>query len=185
MAHSSNMQNDSLAKVYAQALFEMALEQGVLDEVATQVQQLANLLEEHDDLQRLLASRMLNAEQRAGVIERVFRGRVHDVLYKFLSVVNRKNRLDALPGICAVFATLMDEHAGKLAVDVQAATSLSESIRQQVAAALGAALSKTIELREQVNPELIGGIKLRIADQLYDASVATQLRLLKRRLIEK
>ena len=79
--------------VYAQSLLELAQDAGVLDDVAAQMVQIAELSEREPGLIRLISTRTISVDQRAKIIEHMLKGKVHDLLYRFFQVVNRKNRL--------------------------------------------------------------------------------------------
>jgi F-type H+-transporting ATPase subunit delta len=176
---------DQVTDVYAQALVELGEQHGHLDELADEVQQLRELLQTEPDLRRLIFSRIIGQTQRAAMLQRLFQGRVSDTLYNFLQVLSRKGRLVNLPGVLTDFARKMDERRGIVPVDAFVAQPMDSAHREQVAAALGEALGgKTVQLRERVDPSLIGGLKLRIGDKQLDGSVATQLRLMRRRMID-
>lgn len=175
---------DSVSRVYAQALLELAQEAGQLDAIAQEVRDFAVLLSSDADLQRLFTSRAIGSEARGGMLERVFKGKVSDTLYKFLCVVNAKDRLDALPGIFVAFDEKLDEQRGIVKVDAHVAAALDAGQADRVAAAVGESLGgKKVVLNQHVDPDLIGGLKLRIGDELIDASVATQLQIMRRRLV--
>lgn len=175
---------DSVSRVYAQALLELAEEAGQIDAIAQEVNDLAALLAGNDDLQRLFDSRAIGTEARGQMIERVFQGKVSPTLYQFLRVVNAKDRLDALPAIFIAFGEKLDEKRGIVKVDAHVAAALDAGQADRVAAAVGESLGgKKVLLNQHIDPKLIGGLKLRIGDEMIDASVATQLKLVQRRLI--
>lgn len=176
---------DSVSRVYAQALLELAEEAGQLDAIAQEVADLSVLLAGNDDLRRLFDSRAIGTEARGQMIERVFQGKVSVTLYQFLRVVNAKNRLDALPAIFVAFGEKLDDKRGIVKVDAHVATALDAGQADRVAAAVGDSLGgKKVVLNQHIDPSLIGGLKLQIGDEMIDASVATQLKLVQRRLIE-
>lgn len=183
MAKTATHIKDSLSTTYAQALLEMVLAADVVDDVAEQVEQLRQLIDDQPELRRILGSRLLGTSQRAATIDRVFQGKVHGLLHQFLQVVNRKNRMHALPGILAAFEGLVEEHRGVQEVDAYVAVPLSEDDRRQVATAAGRAIGRNVTIDEHVDPALIGGLKLRVGDRLIDGSVATQLKLIRRKLV--
>ncbi|MEX0653180.1 MAG: ATP synthase F1 subunit delta [Phycisphaeraceae bacterium] len=182
MSHTTR-HTDAVDRAYAKALFEMGEAQGLLDTLADEVDQFGELINEQPDLRRLLAGRTLAAHERTAMLERMFQGNVSDLLYRFLQVVNRKGRLSSLPGIVQAFADLMTEQRGLIEVDAFVAVRMDEKQASDVAATLGRQLKKEVVLHQYVDPELIGGIKLRLGDQIIDGSVATQLRLLRQRMI--
>lgn len=175
-------QRNQLNRVYARALFEMAEEQGALDEAADEMDQLADLLRHDASLRRLLTSRSLSTAERAESIERVFKGRVSDVLYRFLQVLNRKERIDQLAGVAQSMSDLVHEHRGLIEVDAFVPQRLDEHEADQLAQRLGQIMHKQVVLHQYVDPSLIGGLKIRVGDRLIDGSVATQLRRLRTNL---
>lgn len=184
MSIDAEHKTDSVSRVYAQALLELGQAKGQTDALAEEAGELLGLLGREPDLDRLLSSRALNSSQRSGVIERLFKGKTSDVLYRFIQVVNRKDRLGSLAGILATYRGLVSQARGELDVDVYVAEALSDDASRDVAESIGRAMDKRVHLRQHVDPELIGGLKVRIGDRLIDGSVATQLRIMKRRLID-
>ncbi len=180
----AEQKTDSVSRVYAQALLELAQPEGQADALAEEAGGLLELLAGEPDLGVLLSSRALNSSQRSGVVEQLFKGKVSDVLYRFLQVVNRKDRLGALAGILSAYRVLVSEARGELDVDVFVAESLSDEAGRGVAESIGGAMGKQVHLRQHVDPELIGGLKVRVGDRLIDGSVATQLRIMKRKLVD-
>jgi len=176
-------QFSSVETVYAQALLGLADEAGQLEAVAAEMAELGELARGNADLVRLVSTKTLSAGKRADIIKRVFEGRVSDLLYRYLQVVNEKGRLDLLPMICKAFKTLVDRKQGILDVWAYVPQTMSDAQVAQVSQRLGQALSKTVILHQTVDASLIGGLKLRVADQLLDASVATQLRLIRERMV--
>ncbi|MEX0746336.1 MAG: ATP synthase F1 subunit delta [Phycisphaeraceae bacterium] len=184
MSQTITKSTDAVDRAYAQALFEMGETQSALDALAEEVDDLGTLIADQPDLRRLLAGRTLAAAERAAMIERLFKGNVSELLYRFLQVVNRKGRLSSLPGITQAFSDLLAEKRGIVEVDAFVADRLDEAQAREVAATIGQHLNKEIVLHQYVDPSLIGGIKLRLGDKIIDGSVATQLRLLRQKMID-
>ncbi|MCC6679999.1 MAG: ATP synthase F1 subunit delta [Phycisphaeraceae bacterium] len=184
---NANPSNTTTAidRTYAAALLQMADAEGRLDEVADEVNQLAQLLRDNESLHKLLACRTLTVGEMQSVLERLFAGRVSDLVYRFLQVVNRKSRLGELAGFLDAFNVLLDRKRGILEVDLFTASQLDRSAVDRIAGELGRKLSKQVVVHQSVESTLIGGLKLRIGDQLIDASVATQLEQMKQKLIEQ
>ena len=181
---------DMISKVeqtYAAALFELAEEDGGqrLGDVDEEMKQITQLALDTPDLVRLISTRTLSVEQRRMVIERLFKGRISDLVYRFLQIVNQKNRLGHLSGIARAFGLLMQQRMGIVEVDAYVATRLDEASTQVVVGQLGESLGKQIVLTQHEDPSLLGGLKLRIGDQLIDGSVATQLKLIRDKMIHR
>lgn len=183
---SANPRIDTLAQVYAQSLLELAEDAGQLDSMAEQVDQLAALLANQPELKPLFSSPAISASARQDLLKRLFEGRVSDLLFRFLQVVARKNRLGSLPGIFAAFQKLLAEKRGIIEVDAFVAARLSDEQATEVAQSIRQQLGVSdVILRQHEDPALIGGLKLQIGDHLIDGSVATQLKNLTRRTVAR
>jgi len=172
----------SVEQIYAAALLELADQAGQLDAMRSEMDMLGLLLGDQPDLVKLFASRVLSTAERAGSIERIFAGRVSDLLYRFLQVVNDKGRLIELAGIIEAFAGLVDRRWGIIDVDAHVAVALPTAQAKRVADELSQALGGKVTLHQKVEPHLIGGLKLRVGDRLVDGSVITQLRRMEQRI---
>ncbi len=181
-AHQQQGMIQTVETVYARALLELAKDAGVLDDIADQMADIAQLAGEQPDFIRLISTRTISADQRAGIIENMLKGRVHDLLYRFFQVVNRKHRLDHLQGIAAALAQLVDEDRGIVRVEAHVAQELPAQLAEQVADRIGKILDAKVVLTQHVQAELIGGLKLKIADRVIDGSVAAQLRNMERKI---
>ncbi len=182
MTDTSERRTDQVSRAYAQALFEMAEEKGVLDEVADEMDQVGDLLRSQPALWHLMESPALTVGERADSLKRLFEGQLTDVLYRFLQVLNHKHRLDALKGITQAFSDLVANRRGLVEVDAFVPERLSTSEAEQVSQRIGQILKRQVVLHQYVDESLIGGIKLRVGDRLIDGSVATQLRRLREQL---
>ncbi len=181
--HTNNTVN-SLERVYAQALLDLAQQAKQTSDIADELEQLGDLINQQPQLLAVLANRLLSVAERASTLEKVFKGRVSDLLYRFLLVVNNKHRLDSLPGIVHGYKQLLDEQSGVVEADVHVAAPLSDSETQSIAGRISQAIDRNVVLRQHVDPNLIGGLKVRVGDRLIDGSVATQLRLIRHALAE-
>lgn len=174
----------SIDLVYAQALLELAVESGKIEDVHGEVNDLLALSNANPDLNRLLGSRMLSGEQRAGLIKRLFEGRVSPLVYKFILVLNAHDRLHQWSGIVAAFEQIYEKQLGIQGVTAYVPSKLSDAEIQRIAEALGAKLNKKVRLQQEVDPSLIGGIKFRVGDNVIDGSVQAQLRLIKQDMLK-
>ena len=178
----SRIHTDTVARTYAQALFELGRDQGELEALADELDELGELLVGQPALRELIASPAIARQERAGLIQRLFQGQVSPTMYRFLQVVTRKGRLGSLPGIVQAFSDLMTDHRGLVEVDVFVAQRLDDAAAREVATRIGEVLGKEVVLHQYVDEELIGGLKIRVGDKLIDGSVANQLKLLRERL---
>ncbi len=173
----------SLDLVYAQALLNLAVEAGSLEAVYEEVNALQALSKANPDLDKLLGSRMLSRDQRASLVKKLFEGRISPLVYKFLLVLNSRDRLHAWSGIVAAFGQVYEKHLGVQAVTAYVPSKLDAAEVKRISEALGVKLNKKVRLEQEVDPELIGGIKIRVGDNVIDGSVQAQLRLIRAELL--
>lgn len=185
MSEQPKQSASALEQTYANALLDLAWAQGpaVTAEIEAQLRDLLPLLASDPLIKQLLASRVLSTETRRTVIERAFKGKVNDLVYRFLQVVNDKERMDVIEGIIHAFIAAIGAKQGKLDVQIYVAAPLGPAESSALASRLGEVLGKTIVLQQQVDARLIGGLKIRIADEVIDGSVLTQLASMREQMI--
>ncbi len=177
---------NAVAQVYARSAFDLASEADgdMVNTLADELGQIVALMREDDDLHRLMTNPAINADRRGPSIEAIFKGQVSDLTYRLLQVLNRKQRLDHLPGVAAAYDQILKAERGEVDVDVYAATTLDAQQIDRIGQRIGQIIGRKALVRPHVEESMIGGLKLRVGDQLIDASVATQLRKLKQNMLE-
>ena len=173
----------ALAQTYARAAFELADDAGALQIVGAELADLVQLLDHQDDLRMLFEHMTIPPARRAESIDHIFRDRVHDLTFRFLMILNDHHRLGQLPGIRIAFDQMLKDQRGEVDVDVYSARELTAGQLDGIGRRITAAIGRIAMLRPFVDPALIGGLKIRIADRLVDGSVATQLQRLKRQIV--
>ncbi|MBW3600322.1 MAG: ATP synthase F1 subunit delta, partial [Planctomycetes bacterium] len=123
----------------------------------------------------VLKSPRVSHEEKVRLLHKSFQGKMSATLLNFLKVVSRHGRLDALRAIHRAAQKLHHERMGRVEVLVRTAEPLPEEIHARIADRLRAALGREPVLRMEVEPELIGGVVIRVGDTVYDGSVAHQL----------
>lgn len=176
---------DALAFVYAQSLFELAMADGGQSRVESILGQLEDILDLASGdraFSEILASHVIATPQRHASLQRIFAGRIDDLALRFLLLLNEKGRLSHLPTIIAAFDHVVQERFGRVEVDVFTADPISPDAVRGIRERLGHALRKEVVVHPYTDPQMIGGVRFRIGDQLVDASVATRLRRLRDQL---
>lgn len=178
MPASSN-EASGLAKRYATALFELARSQDTLDPVAQDLAGLAELYDNSEDLRRLVRSPVLSRVQQGRGISAVAEQMGAQKLTRnFLGVLAEKRRLFALPEVISAYQAMLRRHRGEVSAEVTAATELSEDQMQAVRAQLRQVTGKDVDLTLRVDPDLLGGLIVRLGSRMIDASLRSKLQRL-------
>jgi F-type H+-transporting ATPase subunit delta len=170
-----------MAGRYATALFELALEQKALDAVKADLERFEALLAESDDLKRLVQSPVFTSEEQARAIAAVLEAAgLSGVAANFIRLVARNRRLFAIRQMIRAFRQLFARHRGELTVDVTVAEQLSEAHLGALKDALKSVTGgKDIELDVKVEPEIIGGLVVKLGSRMVDTSLRTKLNAIK------
>jgi F-type H+-transporting ATPase subunit delta len=132
-----------------------------------------------------LASGAIGREPKAALIRSTFEGRASELFVNFLFVLNDHERLDLLRPIASAYRQLRDQQAGLMRVQIRSALPLPEDQRERLRQELRRSFRKEPLLEAEVDPDLLGGIVVRVDDWLYDGSVRSQLQTIRNQLIAR
>jgi len=165
---------------YATALFELARDEGALDQVEADLKGFAGLVEESADLQRLVRSPVFSAEDQLRAITAVLeKAEIGGLVGNLIKVAAHNRRLFAVPDMIVAFGRLLARHRGEVSAEVTSAEPLSEAHIAGLKAALKDSLGKDVALDARVDPSLIGGLIVRVGSRMIDGSIKTKLNSLK------
>ncbi len=173
---------ERLGVTYATALLGAAKSENVVDEVLSQLSQLVTeTLREYHDLAIVFASPRVNILEKHRILDRLFGDQLNPVLLRFLKVTAVRGRLGFLAAILRAAEEQQDEFMNRIVAEVRSAVELTDDLRDQIRARLAQTFSKEVRLRELVDPEVIGGVVIRVGDTVFDSSVAGRLEAMSRR----
>jgi len=166
-----------LGGVYAKALLGATEKQGCTDEA---LEQLGSLLEDVlaklPNLSVVLESPRVAHEEKVAILDKAFGSRMNPTLLNFLKVVSRHGRMNCLRAILIEGRKQYNTLRGRVDVQVETATPLSDTLTAEITQRLKETLQADVDLRTRVNPEIVGGLVIRVGDTVYDGSVSNQLR---------
>lgn len=178
------MDQSKITVRYAKALFALAKEKNQLDVFNADIGLVISVLQSSADFSFLLESPVVRTSQKAKAVKLIFSDKINAATLRFLELIVENKREQHIPGICRNFLDLIRKEQGIKTAVVTSAISLSDETIAQLKALLEANYNAKVELSEKLNEELLGGFVLRIDDQQYDASIATQLRKVKENLMK-
>jgi F-type H+-transporting ATPase subunit delta len=178
------MQNPRLAAVYAKSLADLATERNQLDQVYADVQYLKAVCNASRPFVLMLKSPIIYADKKQTIVSEITKGNVSDLTAAFDTLVIKKGREGYLPEILDAFVEEYNRRKGITCVKVTTAEPLSEANKNSILQKLNSAGLNNVELEQAVNADLIGGFVLEYNNNLLDASIARELRELKKQFQE-
>ena len=173
-----------VASRYAKSLLTLADERKELDVVERDIQTVFQTVQASDELQLLLASPVLKPDQKQRVLDAIFKPHLSPLMMEFITILVRKGRVGQLAHIAEACTKMLRQMKGIQTAEVITAVPLEGSAKDRLLAELKRLHQGEVELKETVNPDLIGGFVLRVEDRMLDASVRRSLNALRRELTE-
>ena len=168
-----------LAGRYASALLELAEANNELDRVADDLRGLKTVLDESEDLRRLIRNPVFTRDQQAGAMAAILaKAGVSDLSRRFVMVVAQNRRLFALPQIITAYLNVLAKRRGEVRADVTAAQELSEAQQGRLLESLRASVGSKVQVDVKVDPSLIGGMIVKVGSRMVDTSLRTKLQKL-------
>jgi F-type H+-transporting ATPase subunit delta len=174
-----------LASIYAEALLNAAEASGQVAEVLEDIDSVVDDVLPNPQLQALLAGSIIGRRGRTEALKKTFAGKVCDTFFHFVMVLNHHERLDLIVPIRRALHELNDERHRRLRVHVYSAVELAEDFQARIREGVRNFFHLEPVLMLHVDKELLGGLKIRIGDTVYDSTIRTRLNNLRNQLIER
>ena len=169
---------EEIATVYARALFEASQEQGRLDEVRQQLGQVADAFDEDRDLQVFFFSPYFSTQEKRDGLTRMLSD-AETLLTNFLELLIDNHRMPVIFRMRRALDRLWERENRLLPVEVTSAIALDDAADARIGEQVGAQTGRRIELTTTVDPEILGGIVLRVGNAILDASIRNRLEQLR------
>jgi F-type H+-transporting ATPase subunit delta len=165
-----------LADRYAAALFDLADEQRVLDQVAGDLRTLRAMIDGSTDLRRLIRSPVLTrTEQGKAVAAVAEQAQFQPIVRSFLGLLGQNRRLFALPDMITGFLHRLAERRGEVTAQVTVAQELTEAQQSALTEQLHKAVGRKVAVDIRVDPSLLGGLVAKVGSRMVDASLKSKL----------
>jgi F-type H+-transporting ATPase subunit delta len=172
---------EEIATVYARSLFEVAKERDALDGVREQVGQFADALQENRDLQVFFFSPYFSTEEKKDALGNLLDG-ADEAVSNFLELLVEKHRMPAIFRIRRELDSLWEDENQLLPVTITSAVELDSSTVEGIGKAIGEQTGRKVQLTTNVDPDVLGGIVLRVGNSILDASIRNRLEQLRRQV---
>ena len=173
---------EEIAAVYARSLFEAALDQEKTDEVREQLGQFADALAGDRQLQVFFFSPYFSTQEKEQGLHRAVKG-AEPIFLNFLDLLVENHRMPAIFRIRRAYDALWEEHNKLLPVEVTSAVELDAETVRHIGDRIREQTGRRVDLSASVEPEILGGIIVRVGNQVLDASIRNRLETLRRQVV--
>lgn len=167
------MQDPTLG--YANAILELAKAEGELERLESELLTVSRAIEETAELRSTLTDPQLPYERKQGIIDDLLGGRASSLTVGLVQLIVSQGRVSDLPAIARSFLETAASSRDRALAEVRTAVPLDDATIERLAAALGEATGKSVEIKVLVDPSVIGGIVARIGDTVIDGSIARRV----------
>jgi F-type H+-transporting ATPase subunit delta len=174
---------EELARVYSRSLFEVAREQGKLDVLREQLGQLADALDEHRELAVFFFSPYFSSSEKQQALGKLLDG-ADEILLNFLLLLIENHRMPVIFRIRQEYERLWDAEHRTLPVQITSAIALDEATTESLGRTIGERAGRRVTLAARVDPDILGGIIIRVGNSILDASIRNRLEQLRRHVAQ-
>lgn len=176
------MLNKQIAERYAQALFNLGIEEGNFEEIKVELKEIVELIERNQEVNNLLKHPKLSNDQKKEILNEIFEGRATKTIINFIKLLIDKGRINCLVAIYNRFKELVDIKQNRLEVEVISPVELAEIYQKKLKNKIESLTNKEVILNTTIKPELLGGLILKIGDKVLDGSLVNHLKKLEDKL---
>jgi F-type H+-transporting ATPase subunit delta len=170
---------EEIARVYSRSLFDVAKEHDKLDRIRDELAEFADALEQNRDLAVFFFSPYFSTEEKKDGLRRAIVD-ADPTLVNFLELLIEKHRMPAIFRVRRQFDTLYDHEHKRLPVEVTSAVALDDTVVQALEQRIREQTGQNVQLQSNVDPDVLGGIVLRVGNSILDASIRHRLDQLRR-----
>ncbi len=164
-----------VSKTYSEAIFNIALEEGRLSDIQNEFEFVASILNEYPDFYEILKTPKINATEKKAVLQDAFGDKISQTLLNFLKIIIDKKRGTEILEIKADFDDRIDRQMGIAKATVESVVALSDEQLNILTSNLNRITGKEIRISTKINPELLGGMVVKVGDKVIDGSVKFKL----------
>ena len=165
---------------YATALFELAQEENAIEPVAADLSRFQKLLDESEDLRRLVRSPVFSAEDQLAALDAILaRAEIGGLAANFIRLATRNRRLFAIADMIKAYRVLVAQSKGEVAAEVTSAEPLADAHLEELKAAIKASIGRDVDIALKIEPAILGGLIVKVGSRMVDNSLKTKLQNLR------
>jgi F-type H+-transporting ATPase subunit delta len=172
---------EEIARVYARSLFEVADEHDKLDDIREQLGQLADAIGDSRELQTFFFSPYFSTAEKKDGLDKAAEG-LDETLRNFVGLLLENHRMPVIFRVRRAYDVLWEDRNQLLPVQITSAIDLDDSVAERIGAEIGKQTGRKVELSSTVDPDILGGIVLRVGNSILDASIRNRLENLRKQV---
>lgn len=169
-----------VAKRYAKALFEIAVEKNAVEQYKQELQLVVDTLSDNPDLQNILQHPSVDAERKLEVVQTIFKDSLSEIVMQTLKLLISRRRQGILRALLLDYVQIANDRLGQVDAVVYTPLALTDSQEQEIQNQFSKFTGKTVRVQSVIEPSLIGGIQVRIGNRVYDSSISGKLERLRK-----
>ena len=174
---------ENVASRYGLALYSLALEENKIDSWQTDVKTLKGIFLENPDFIMILGSSFISLEERIEILEKSLKG-VDKSIVALINVVMENNRTESLLDVFDSFNSYCNQYRGVSEGLIYSTLKLDQTVIDQIEKKISKIEGSKVELKNVIDPSLIGGVKVVIKDRIYDGSIKHNIEMMKKDLLK-
>ncbi len=174
---------ENVSSRYALALYSLALDLNKVESWQQEVKELKSIFKENTDFVMILGSSFLPIHERQEIMNKTLKG-VDENIKALISVIMENNRTDLICDVFDVFNTYCNEHRGIREGYIYSTLKLDEKVISEIEEKISKSENNKVELKNIIDPSLIGGVKIVVHDHIYDGSIKHHLEMMKKDLLK-
>lgn len=179
------MQNTLIARSFAKAFYNNISKNDAKKDILAQYQCLVDCIKKQENFESFLSTPKVSIIEKKDFVEKLFRGKFHDIFVNFLLVLTNKGHSSAICDIYEEIENIEMLEGNKVKVCITTAVKLNDEIKSNVVKAIGKKLNAEVILEEKVNPEILGGIIVQVQDTLVNGSLKHHLEKIGNCILER
>ncbi|MBI9014576.1 MAG: F0F1 ATP synthase subunit delta [Clostridiales bacterium] len=173
-----------VSKTYANALFELALEEQMIDQILAEYEFISNSFDEFPEFLSIINSPKVSTDEKKTIIDDTYGKQVSELLINFLKLLIEKKRSDVMVEVYGDFKAFVEAQKGLVVAKVESVIPLEANEIKSLEAKLNQVTGKTVTVNNVINPDIMGGLVVKVGDKVIDGSIKRKLENLKHELAE-
>ena len=178
------MKLDQKAKQYSEAMYNVAIESQSEIDIKDSLINVCNAIRNSAEFRSFLLSKRVSNADKAKAAKEVFGNSCHEIVSEFIAVCEGDNLVKIIPLVSKHYSLMLADKKNIVNVTADVTIDLSEDRKVELKKLLDQSLKKNTEISFKVNPDLIGGIRLRVGNELVDASIGNHLRNMRQKMLD-